>query len=102
MVGGLSLKCTQVKFQRKKPLNLKDDVKLHSYQLDALSWMMHIEDSLDTGTTFPKLINWLPEYKFGEARPVRKFFTVQDVKSTTFRAGVLVDEMGLGKTLEGN
>lgn len=48
----------------------------------------------------------LSKHTEGDTRPVRKFFTTEDVpkytKSTKFGGGVLADEMGLGKTLEGN
>eukprot|EP01127_Copromyxa_protea_P003356 TRINITY_DN13182_c0_g1_i1.p1 TRINITY_DN13182_c0_g1~~TRINITY_DN13182_c0_g1_i1.p1 ORF type:complete len:1050 (+),score=253.50 TRINITY_DN13182_c0_g1_i1:21-3170(+) len=104
----------EVTLTRKKPENLVDTVKLHSYQLDALSWMMHVEDSVDTDYKFCTLASWggaqadvlfdLSRHTDAETKPNRKFFTISDVqnftKVTKFRGGVLADEMGLGKTLE--
>eukprot|EP00026_Physarum_polycephalum_P002825 Phypoly_transcript_02834.p1 GENE.Phypoly_transcript_02834~~Phypoly_transcript_02834.p1 ORF type:complete len:446 (+),score=62.19 Phypoly_transcript_02834:172-1338(+) len=85
----------------KQPNGFRDGLKLHKYQIEALSWMLHFEKNPEIRDT-SHLLAWRS----------RDFTTIMDIHSQKWvqglplpyiqhrsKGGILADETGLGKTM---
>eukprot|EP01127_Copromyxa_protea_P004061 TRINITY_DN1385_c1_g1_i1.p1 TRINITY_DN1385_c1_g1~~TRINITY_DN1385_c1_g1_i1.p1 ORF type:complete len:391 (-),score=99.57 TRINITY_DN1385_c1_g1_i1:71-1243(-) len=89
----------------KQPEGLKEGIKLHKYQLDAVSWMKWVENSEPRKFEFCYLAPWTGARSGLLLNPRDSTFVPCDqvgkhVDSVAYSGGVLADEMGLGKTME--
>jgi SNF2 family DNA or RNA helicase len=88
-----------------QPNEIAASIKLHNYQLDAISWMKSIENETDIPFKYCDLVPWrsaridaLFDLHNGRAvSPEKAGEYIGEMKS---KGGILADEMGLGKTIE--